>query len=328
MSLIENPTKIFGSPSNPRPIPVFYENFDTFSGTDRYGQIQSPDKKQTFGNVFCGNCGRRGHLYRECTDYITSFGVIAIRKQDNCKNKDALVILLVQRKDTMGYVDFIRGRYSMRNSGGSDVFRTDRPSKQLLTLFEEMIPSEREKIQSTRFDKLWDDLWINHNCKCYKNEREYAKQKFESVDIMKLLSLTADKTKWTTTEYGIPKGRRNMKETNFECAQREFREETGYTCADYMMISHRPYLEEIFIGTNGKRYKHIYYLAHVYDTAREPCIDRENKNQIGEIKSVDWLTQEEALPLIREYDIEKKRIIKRVFSDFGSFQGDLRTLRI
>ena len=39
-------------------------------------------------------------------------------------------------------------------------------------------------------------------------------------------------TKWTTPEWGFPKGRRNLKESNLDCSRREFMEETGLESTD------------------------------------------------------------------------------------------------
>ena len=55
---------------------------------------------------------------------------------------------------------------------------------------------------------------------------------------------------------GFPKGRRNMNENDFECAKREFREETNYDSGDYDIINSGLYRG----GTleNNVRYKYIY----------------------------------------------------------------------
>lgn len=294
---------------------------------------------------YCGNCGRKGHLYRECTDDITSFGVIAIRrkendsiseskkkelnlkesnlkelnkkesnlkelnqKESNLKETIPLRMLLVQRKDTMAYVDLIRGRYPDIES---------LKEKHLMILFEELIPEEREKLKKYCFDDLWDKLWINHNSKCYKNEKDSAKAKFSLLDIDYYLSKTHPK--WSFTEFGIPKGRRNMKETNRQCAEREFREETGYKTSDYRMITMEPHIYETFVGTNGKRYKHVYYVAEVLPQAKDPVLDPHNKNQIGEVKDILWMTELEAQSVIREYDTAKKEVITKVFNNFAKF---------
>lgn len=279
---------------------------------------------------YCGNCGRKGHLYRECTDDITSFGVIAIRRKMEDKISDTkkkklkldkeieeteefkeiapLRMLLVQRKDTMAYVDIIRGRYP-------EIIGLK--EKHLMILFEELIPEEREKLKKMNFDELWDKLWINHNSKCYKNEKESAKAKFSFLDVDYFLSKTH--SKWNFTEFGIPKGRRNMKETNRQCAEREFREETGYTSSDYRMITVEPHIYETFVGTNGKRYKHVYYVAEVLPQAKDPILDPNNKNQVGEVKDIIWMTQSEALSVIRDYDVAKKEVINKVFANFSKF---------
>ena len=56
----------------------------------------------------CNNCGNYGHLFYNCKKPITSIGIICFRY--NLENK--IEFLLVQRKDTLGYVDFLRGKYS------------------------------------------------------------------------------------------------------------------------------------------------------------------------------------------------------------------------
>ena len=55
---------------------------------------------------FCNNCGKTGHLYHACKKPITSSGIICINKHSNLNN-----YLIICRKDTLGYVDFVRGKY-------------------------------------------------------------------------------------------------------------------------------------------------------------------------------------------------------------------------
>ena len=52
-------------------------------------------------------------------------------------------------------------------------------------------------------------------------------------------------TNYISSEWEFPKGRRNNKETNKECAEREFKEETNYNKNDYQLISNiTPFSEE------------------------------------------------------------------------------------
>ena len=87
-------------------------------------------------NVYCCNCGKIGHIYRICEDPITSFGVITFKldsdveeilrqmiKTNNEENnkviiaalKDNIKLLMIRRKDTFGFVEILRGQYSISN---------------------------------------------------------------------------------------------------------------------------------------------------------------------------------------------------------------------
>ena len=59
---------------------------------------------------FCNNCGRNGHLFHSCKKPISSLGIICYTFHDN-----KLKFLLICRKDSLGYVDFLRGKYPIYN---------------------------------------------------------------------------------------------------------------------------------------------------------------------------------------------------------------------
>jgi len=291
-------------------------------------------KKRTF---CCVNCGKEGHIYKQCTEPITSFGIIAIKKGkslpidnrvdtidrykcskhlDNTPDdtnealqqgisKDDLFYLMVQRKDTMGFIDFIRGKYPEDAS-------TERKEKILCTYLEEMTCEERRQLSCETFEDLWDLLWINKLSMLYINEYVEAKRKFEKLSVKDLLLLT--ECKWTEQEYGFPKGRKNMYETNLECAKREFKEESGYTSDQYKIVSDRPW-EEIFVGTNGVTYRHVYYIAEISPHAT-PKIPLEDVKLAGEISNIGWFTYNQCMTLIRPYDQAKKDLLTRVHRKF------------
>ena len=58
--------------------------------------------------LLCNNCGKYGHLFYICKIPITSIGVIAYRRYNN-ENQ----YLMIRRKDTLGYIDFLRGKFSL-----------------------------------------------------------------------------------------------------------------------------------------------------------------------------------------------------------------------
>ena len=61
---------------------------------------------------FCNNCGKQGHLYVQCKKPIISSGIIAFR---NNENNSGYVYLMICRKDSLGYIDFLRGKYPLYN---------------------------------------------------------------------------------------------------------------------------------------------------------------------------------------------------------------------
>jgi len=276
-------------------------------------------KKQ---NIYCVNCGEKGHIVKECFAPITSYGIISFKvnkneeddkydKNDKLNNilktefiydKDTLYpkikFLMIQRKDTIGYIDFIRGKYTNLN-----------------TCISEMTRSEKLNILTKSFDELWNELWICNKTheNFYKQEYYQAKSKFNKLDLSKLIG--SIESKFLYQEFGFPKGRRNIRETNIDCAEREFFEETQYNKDSYQFIKNYPTIEERFTGTNGVIYRHIYYLVKMKDNIKPPSVNVNNKTQLGEVQNLGWFTYEECLHLIRPYDIEKKLILTKVYND-------------
>jgi ADP-ribose pyrophosphatase YjhB (NUDIX family) len=220
----------------------------------------------------------------------------------------------------MGFIDFVRGKFpdddddddaddaDNENAEEKDNGNIKLKSREeiLKTYFEEMTCEERRKLSQEGFKELWDTLWINKLSMLYLNEYIEAERKFATVDIKKMLENT--ECKWTEQEYGFPKGRKNMYESNFECAKREFKEESGYT-SDQIRIYQDRVWEENFTGTNGVVYKHVYYLAEILPHVTSPKIPLEDVRLAGEISSMGWFTFSECCKKIRPYDEAKKQLL-------------------
>lgn len=242
----------------------------------------------------CINCNEVGHTFKYCKKPITSYGILAFKEtnlQHNCSSNKNLNFLLVQRKDTIGYIDFLRGKYDTL--------------EYLQILLLEMTQEEHIKILNNTFDNLWDMLWCSKTSKTYKNEYAYAKEKFNELDIKFLLENTP--TKYTHTEYDIPKGRRTNTENEKDCAKREFMEETGYHENEFFVLDHLPPIIEVFLGSNGIWYKHVYYYAKI-TTNRMPIIG-DHPLQIREIKSILWCDFKTCINTFRKYDTTKRTTI-------------------
>lgn len=229
----------------------------------------------------CNNCGNYGHLFYNCKKPITSLGIVCIRYTDQYE------YLLIQRKDSLGYVDFLRGKYNEHNE------------YQLNHIISEMTIEEIDNIKTKPYKELWDKLWNKVNERYeQKNEDKYNYIKEHKPHLLNYNS-------WDQPEWGFPKGRRNFKEKDLECALREFEEETGYDKKMIHIIKNLNPFDELFTGSNFKSYKHKYYLAKIdYENSVN-----DTNFQKSEIGGMGWFNYEEAVKKIRNYNIEKIEIL-------------------
>lgn len=263
--------------------------------------------------IYCANCGGIGHVYKNCNHPVTSYGVICCRIVQDQDKRFVPEYLMVQRKDSLSYVEFIRGKYSIDKKG------------YIMKLVSNMTDTERAALRSKTFDDLWKSLWQADDCKAYQREYADAKQKFELIrkgyimkndqnevyyfDIDYIINNT--RSFLDEAEWGFPKGRRNINEHDFACAVREFREETGIHPKFIRVLRNQKPFEEVFSGTNKIRYKHIYYLALCFN--RDTTLfNPRNKTQCREIKDVRWFRYEDAQSRIRSHNIERKELFRRV----------------
>lgn len=248
---------------------------------------------------YCNNCGKTGHIFHNCKLPITSLGVIAFRS-----NKGIIEYLMIRRKETLGYIDFMRGKYQLNDRD------------YIINMIKQMTNDEKKSIIEDEFDELWKRIWGDegYNNK-YKMEETTSKGKFNILkyggigleySLRDLIQETEDK--WLEPEWGFPKGRRNYQEKDYECAVREFCEETGYDInAIEPMINIMPY-EEIFTGSNYKSYKHKYFLMYM-----KPAETKDTDGyQKSEVSKMEWGTLDNCLSKIRDYNLEKKDIINKV----------------
>ena len=214
-------------------------------------------KTGTGGPILCANCGKSGHVYRSCSLPITSFGVICFRwTVDTDAGIRVPQYLMVQRKDSLCFVEFVRGRYDPVNS------------EYVMHLLRKMTRAEREHIRTLSFPELWHGFWQTDHNKGYVKEYQQAQHKFGLLQrgfhrpadgefVCLELLLNATRSEHDEREWGFPKGRRNINEWDMGCALREFREETGIQYTDVNVHEKTPPFEEVFPACNKVRYKHV-----------------------------------------------------------------------
>lgn len=256
---------------------------------------------------YCNNCGKYWHSYKYCKMPITSNGII------NVNISDKRTYLMIRRKHSLGFVEFMRGRYSINNI------------HYLMNIIDEMTIHEKQMLCNDTFETLWKTLWgINSNDLRYKPEEKITCEKFNQLkkgiiynnQLYTLENIINDsKTSWNEPEWGFPKGRRNYKENDINCALREYEEETGLKKSNIKIISNIAPFDEIFTGSNYKSYKHTYFIGINQDKENN-CT---NFQQI-EVSAMQWFTLEEAIQHIRPYNIEKIKMIQLIDQSLDQYK--------
>jgi hypothetical protein len=275
-------------------------------------------------NLYCTNCNKKGHVYKSCLEPVISNGIIGIyienlqkeniddlekflsinlinsfkyKKLNNKSNNysNRIKFLMIQRKNSLGYLEFMRGRYDVNNN------------ENINYIFEQMTQNEITDILTKEFDLLWNDLWDENNIKNKNHYKEYitSKQKFYELKLNKIDFINNLKPKFSFNEWGFPKGRRELYESDIICAIREFEEETNIKENMYNLLESCSKIKENLIGTNGINYLHNYYLA-ILNSEKINNIDTKNR-EIGNIKIMSF---DECLNTIRPYHLNKIKIIK------------------
>ena len=268
-------------------------------------------------NNYCNNCGKSGHSFHQCKVPITSIGIIAFRFTPDLNVKDnlnennihSIEYLIIRRKETLGYIDFMRGKYLLQ---GKDY---------LINMFKQMTINEKTKLKTETFEVLWKDIWGEDICNNnqYKNEKIISKEKYNSLvagvfsnnisyTLNDLIETSNNYEEWAEPEWGFPKGRRENEEKDYDCAIREFCEETGYSKQLLHNIQNIVPFEEIFTGSNYKSYKHKYYLMFM---KYKDTINTDNF-QRSEVSKMEWKSYNDCISCFRPYNLEKKRIINNV----------------
>ena len=261
-----------------------------------------------YKNIICNNCGKQGHIYYQCKLPIISYGLIVYRevKDIETNEKTDIEYLMIRRKHSFGYIDFIKGKYTFHSY------------KQLQNTFDEMSLDEKTNIKILPFEELWRQMCGKNK----PNEELASKKKYDMLKngihihhtYVNLEGLIIDSTtEFLETEWEFPKGKKNNAEKELDCALREFEEETGIS-HDYVQVIYniKPF-EEIFIGSNLKSYKHKYFVAKFVDNDGNYNDNTKLINfQPTEVSKVEWKTFDNAYNTIRPYNYEKKTILENL----------------
>lgn len=305
---------------------------------------ENKNKKKLFNqnkNIICCNCGKSGHVYKKCFNPITSLGIICV-KTNNFKSVENLTsksdwkrtgfndlniyskpssfstdtssrfnYLLIRRKDSLSFAEFVRVKYNI-----SDV-------EYIKKMLKNMSKDEHAFLQNaTTPDEIWNRLWTSKKkSRTRINEYNMVKKKLglllngakdKNGNIFTIKSLLSDiATTRIFPEWGFPKGRRVPKESDIQCAIREFCEETDIHRSIIRLLKNIGPVEEVFTGSNNVIYKHIYYIAEL-KTNIEVSVNPDNIHQKAEIGDIRWFSKEDTIEKLEAKNKERIVIFTRV----------------
>jgi ADP-ribose pyrophosphatase YjhB (NUDIX family) len=221
-----------------------------------------------------------------------TYGVVAFFRAP----KDPTVWFhLVQRRDSLAYIRFMRGNY---------------PESELEELFNEMTEQEKIRMCHYSFPDLWVDLYFDTHAVEYP-DYEFAHARFHQFqsrpDRTRLLKeSTSLELQWT-----LPKGRKNRYETPLEGAIREYKEETR-SKSELRIIPCEPFLNEeseYYLVNSTEKAKTNYYTL-VGEKLQRQSVSNETND-------VRWCTLEEATKLLSEKYLG---VLRRVSTFLETFE--------
>ena len=217
---------------------------------------------------------------------------------------DTSRILMIRRKDSMSFAEFMRGKYDPEDMN------------YLSMLVKNMTLKEQASIASDSFESLWKQLWGDD-----RTSSDYlpSREKFLSLDRVALMR--DNLSPYTEPEWGFPKGRRSRGESDLSCAIREFDEETNVPRESFVVLKNIV-LEETFVGLNNVRYKHVYFVGLLTQPDLVNLTQKMTPMQRREISGIAWKTFEEAEALVRPHHVERLGMLTQLREVITTFESD------
>lgn len=262
------------------------------------------EQQTTMPIMYCNNCGGKGHIFRTCRDPVLSCGILLLDSPMLPVDPAITKILMVRRKDSMSFAEFMRGKYDLHDE------------QYISTLVKNMTLKEQAGITCDSFDTLWKQLWGDDRI---SSDYPISREKFYQLDRAKIMR--DNLSEYTEPEWGFPKGRRTRGETDMSCAIREFGEETNIPREAYTVLKNIIF-EETFTGLNNIRYRHVYFVALLTDPSLVNLTQRFTPMQRREISAIAWKSIHEVEQLIRPHHTERRTMVEQIKSTIQTFESD------
>ena len=230
---------------------------------------------------------------RSGDNFIISYGIACTRKNSESGNYE---VLMIKKRATYAFVDFIRGRYD--------------PMKHydLEFMFNGMTINEKILIRAKNFQTIWmycygkeptknsDKVLYSKSIKKFNQLCDHRNGEF-LLDILN--RSTSSELLWE-----IPKGRIGKNESPLDSAIREFEEETGIDKSMYQLLFDEGTVEYTF-ADGGVKYKYIYYMA-LLNSMQPLRYDFRNEHMLVEVAELRFL------PANAVFEFNNNRLYKTI----------------
>jgi 8-oxo-dGTP pyrophosphatase MutT (NUDIX family) len=247
----------------------------------------------------------------------SSFGISLVRFNEFHRRYE---ILIVKRRISYAFTDFVLGNYSLHNK------------IQIRNLFNKMTNDEKIEILKGDYENLYYRLYlqnppvvnnkINNVMDIFNptktsemrnylfRKHHYEKLYYENNGLYMKMLITNSASN-NAVIYEIPKGRLHKNERPLDGAIREFTEETNFKRSLYTILD-KPPIQTSYVSDNVKYYIRL-YLA--YTNCQEEIKLRFNPQQISEISEIRWCGFNEISMLNNHHLTNLSRQIFSVLSD-------------
>lgn len=223
------------------------------------------------------------HSYKHSNQkkFIESFGILLFTTNGSNLEQN-IKYLLVQRRDSYEYMDFVTGTYTNSND--------------IQKLFSMMSKEEKRILLNYDFEDIWEDLFLDKTSFYYRECRDKSRTKFLEIKDRIPEFIANCSNDFNEPSWGFPKGKKDSKEDPLQCALREFYEESGIDPKEINIKSNK-YVTEHYIGNNGKKYSTHYYIGEIKNETDIVFKETEfirKKTISEEIGNMGWFSIQEA----------------------------------
>lgn len=269
--------------------------------------------------LYCLNCNKKGHNYRNCRFPINSYGCVHFKM---CRD-GKIRYLMIQKRHSHVYPEILRRKY----------YESFFDHKYLVQLIINLPETDRYYVINYDFDYLWTNYWKwignDEQSKYIHDEYKDCKAKFNLLKnghvfpqygFLSFATLFKKHPPlYMEPDWEFPKGKREEGETDQQCAIRECEEETRLIATnDYKLFLHVKPFQERYTSINHIQYCNSYYLAELTNYDKPLYYDPYQTKQNTEIRKIGWFTDVDICNLVNassKYRLKMLNDISRLINN-------------